>query len=47
MAVHVDDVLMIGNKVEITKLKKTLSDAYKFKDLGPACKYVGLFIKRD
>ena len=43
---HVDDVLVCGNKEKSTSHKKHLESEYKFKDLGPAGLYTGIYIIR-
>ena len=44
---HVDDVLIVGNRTEVNSTKDHLKSHYKFKDLGPVSKYIGLVITRD
>ena len=44
---HVDDVLIVGNRAEVDSTKDHLHRHYKFKDLGPVSKYIGMVITRD
>ena len=44
---HVDDVLIVGNRTEVDSTKDHLNCHYKFKDLGPVSKYIGMVITRD
>lgn len=47
VSAHVDDIMIIGRKAEAASLKNFLANRYKFKDLGPTVKYIGVYILRD
>jgi len=47
LVAHVDDVLICGDTEHSTGLMKHLASKYKFKDLGPAGLYTGIYIIRD
>lgn len=47
VSAHVDNIVLIGTRTSTTALKSHLSRAYKFKDLGPVNRYLGVFILRD
>jgi len=47
LVAHVDDVLIYGDKEHSTGLMKHLASKYKFKDLGPAGLYTGIYIIQD
>lgn len=48
IALYVDDLLLIGNSlILIQKLKKSFSEKFEMKDLGPARIMLGIQIERD
>ena len=48
LLLYVDDMLILArNMTKITKLKQQLSSEFEMKDLGGACKILGMELKRD
>jgi len=47
VVIHVDDLLLLGNKEIIQKVKSQLSSQFDRKDLGAANFILGMKIKKD
>ena len=48
LLLYVDDMLIVARSmIDITRLKQQLNSEFKMKDLGGACKILGMEIKRD
>ena len=45
--VWVDDMLLIGSKVEVTWMKSAISKRFKIKDLGNVKFFMSMLVKRD
>ena len=47
LVAHVDDVLLVGLRAKIDEMKWRIALTYRFKDLGPVVKYMGIHIIRN